>query len=415
MAGLTRLFAMVWSETALLGVISLANLAITMHALSPADLGVVALWVSAVSLAGFAAERGLGDLLCVRWLRASSWHRPAIEARYVQGMTPGLLLGTALGTAAAWLDPLALIAVAHLWAFACYRIILFQVMVRRALGRQMALHLVIEGSRALWLLALLHLGVPHFGLSAAAAVLLAYPASHLLMALFVVVDRGFFHLHLPGRWLPRSLRRDLWRDRHRLEVAVFKSIADSAPLWLIGAMLSTHAAGLFSLVQRLVAFPYGFLRRAETLLMVHLCATPGKREFRHAAMVQVVAAAVLAAFSAVAALCAVPLFPEHYRPALGLFAGFVVVLVPAALTGAMRSRHMARADYRTLALHYLASGFLVTLLVGCALYAGGGLPWAIAATVAAYAIGTCLLAWLGNGSPEGGSPVMVASEPACNP
>lgn len=411
MTGLARLFAMSWSETALLSVVSLANLAITMHALSPAELGVVALWVSAVSLAGFAAERGLGDLLCVRWLQASPWQRPAIEARHVQGLIPGLMLGTAIGSAAAWFDPLALVAIAHLCAFAVYRIVLFQVIVQRALGRQMALHLAIEGSRALWLLALLHLGVPHLGLSAIAAVLLAYPASHLVIAVFACADRTFFRLHFPGRWLPRSLRRDLWRDRHRLAAAILKNIADSTPLWLIGGMLSTHAAGLFSLVQRLVAFPYGFLRRAETLLMVHLCATPGKREFRRAAAVQVVAATALAILSAIAALCAAPLFPEHYRPALGLFAGFVVVLVPAALTGAMRSRIMATGDYRTLALHYLATGILVAILVGWALCAGGGLPWAMAATVAAYAIGTGLIAWANHD----GAPVTIASEPMCPP
>ena len=392
MPGLSRLFAMSWSETALLSVVSLANLAITMLALAPAELGVVALWVSAVSLAGFAAERGLGDVLCVRWTQASPWQRPAIEARHVQGLMPGLMLGTAVGIMAAWFDGLALVAIAHLWAFAAYRIMLFQVMVHRAFGRQMALHLSVEASRTACLLILLHLGVPLLGLAGTTAVLLAYPASHLAIAALVLADRTFYRLHLPGRLLPRSLRRDLWRDRHRLAATIFKNLADGMPLWLIGGMLSTHAAGLYSLVQRLIAFPYGFLRRAESLLLVHLCATPGDREFRRAAAVQAAAATALAILSATASLCAAPLFPEQYRPALGLFSGFVVVLIPAALTGAIRSRVMAAGDHFRLALHYLLNLIVVGILVGWALLAGGGLPWAMTAVVAACSIGTGLIA-----------------------
>jgi hypothetical protein len=404
---------MVWSETALLSVVSVVNLALTVQALSPGDLGVVALWMSAVGLAGFAAERGLGDVLTVRWLRAPPRLRPAIEARYLQGMAPGLAVGTVLGLAVGWLDPLAFIATAHLWAFLAYRACLFQVLVRRALGRQMALHLSIEGMRSVCLLVLLHGGVPHFGLDAATAALLCYPASHLALLPFALSSD--LRLHLPSRWFPRSLRRELWRDRHRLAVAVFKNLADSAPLWLIGALLSTHAAGLFSLVQRLAAFPYGFLRRAETLLMVHFCAVPGTHEFRRAALVQVAAAAALALASALAALCAGPLFPDHYRPALGLFAGYIVVLVPAALTGAMRSRIMAAADYRTLAAHYGICCLIVATLVGGALYAGGGLPWAVAATVTAYAAGAGLIAWFVRRSARTPSPTPIATELACHP
>lgn len=388
MAGLRRLFAMAWSETALLSAVSLANLAITVSALQPADLGLVALWMSVASLAGLAIERGLGDQLTVRWLQLRSGLRPAVAASYAQGMVPGLALATIAGLAAGIVEPFAILATLQVWAFVLYRIALFQMLVHRSLGRQMAMHLAIEGSRSIWLLLLLHLAVPRLGLTSAAAVLAAYPASHLVLLAFFACDRTHFPLHLPRRLLPRSPLRRLVRDRFRLAVTVSKNFADALPLWLLGLGASIHDAGLFSVVQRLAAFPYGFLRRAETLLMVHFCADLRSGEFRRASMVQIAVAVALAVASAVAALGAIQLFPVQYHPALDLFAIYVAVLVPMALTGALRSRLMATGDYRTLAIHYTIGLAVMTAAISGTLLLGGGLVAVVLATIAGYAIGS---------------------------
>jgi hypothetical protein len=319
-------------------------------------------------------------------------------------MAPGLLSATAIGLIATCAEPLAALATLQVWAFYFYRIALFQVLARRALGRQMAMHLAIEGSRSLWLLLALHAAVPLLGIPPAAAVLAAYPASHLVLLAFFGLDRAHFPLHLPRRMLPRAPLRKLVRDRWRLAVAVLKNIVDALPLWLLGIGSTMHDVGLFSLIQRLAAFPYGFLRRAETLLMVHFCANSRSDEFRRAAVVQVAAAAALAMASAAAALAAASLFPMQYQPALGMFAVYVCVLLPAAMTGAVRSRLMAAADYRTLAIHYSASCVLATVIIGGTLLLGGQLRAVVIATIASYAVSSGIIAALAHRSGRPGIP-----------